>query len=79
MITNLVDIEDARSRLACGERPYGFQISESITLLGPACGFGAGYLRQLRTEGRYAENLDEATRIAEKLGAPITGIWFVKI
>lgn len=78
MITNLVDIEDARQRLECGERPYGFQISENITLLGPACGFGPHYLRRLKTEGRYAETLDEATRIAEKLGAPITGIWFVK-
>ena len=79
MMTSLVDIEDAKPRLACGERPYGFQISADVTLLGPACGFGNDYLRKLRAEGRYAENLDEATQIAERLGAPITGIWFVKM
>jgi hypothetical protein len=78
MITNLVDIEDAKPRLACGERPYGFEISEKFTLLGPACGFGADYLRKLRTEGRYAETLDEAIQIAEKRGVSVTGIWFVK-
>jgi hypothetical protein len=79
MITNLVDIEDAKPRLACGERPYGFQISGNITLLGPACGFGADYISKQRTEGCYAEDLDEATQIAERLGVSITGIWFVKI
>jgi hypothetical protein len=78
MLTNLVDIEDAKPRLASGERPYGFQISESLTVLGPACGFGADYLRKLRTEGRYAEDFEEATEIAQKLGVSITGIWFVK-
>jgi hypothetical protein len=79
MMTQLVDIEDAKPRLACGERPYGFQTNENVTVLGPACGFGADYLRKLRTEGRYAEDLDEATRIADELGGSITGIWFVKI
>ena len=79
MMTNLVDIDDAKPRLARGERPYGFQISAGVTLLGPACGFGPDYVRKLRVEGRYAENLDEATQIAEKLGVSITGIWFVKI
>src|SRR5262249_5936949 len=78
MITNLVDIEDAKPRLACGERPYGFQMSGKVTLLGPACGFGSDYLRKLRAEGRYAETLDEATQIAKELGTLITGIWFVK-
>ena len=79
MMTQLVDIEDAKPRLACGERPYGFQISGNITLLGPACGFGADYLSKLRTEGCYAETLDEAAQIAKKLGVSISGIWFVKI
>src|SRR5262249_38400836 len=79
MMTKLVDIEDAKPRLASGERPYGFQISGDVTLLGPACGFGADYLRRLKTEGRYAETLDEAAQIAKKLGGSITGIWFVKI
>ena len=79
MMTQLVDIEDAKPRLACGERPYGFQISGNITLLGPACGFGADYLSKLRTEGRYAETLEEAIQIAEGLGVSVTGIWFVEI
>jgi hypothetical protein len=79
MMTNLVDIQDAKPRLASGERPYGFQISTDLTLLGPACGFGADYVRRLKAEGRYAEDLDEASQIAERLGATITGIWFVKI
>ena len=79
MMTRLVDIEGAKPRLASGERPYGFQTSGDVTLLGPACGFGADYLRRLKTEGRYAETLDEATQIAKKLGGSITGIWFVKI
>jgi hypothetical protein len=78
MITNLVDVEDARGRLASGEQPYAFEISDHITMVGPACGYGADYLRHLRTEGRYAESFDEATRVADARGATITGIWFIK-
>ena len=79
MITTLVEVEDSKPRLARGERPYGFQISASLMLLGPACGFGVDYLRTLRAQGRYAETLEEATEIANKLGVSITGIWFLKI
>lgn len=78
MMTSLVDIEDAKGRLASGEQPYAFEISDSITMVGPACGFGTDYLGHLRTEGRYAENVEEATRIANARGATIIGIWFVK-
>jgi hypothetical protein len=78
MITSLVDIEEARGRLASGEQPYAFQVSDHVTVLGPACGFGADYLRRLRTEGRYAESFEEATLAADARGATITGIWFVK-
>jgi hypothetical protein len=78
MMTNLVDIEDARGRLASGEKPYAFEISDSVTMVGPACGFGADYLGHLRKEGRYAESLEEASKIADARGAIITGIWFVK-
>ena len=78
MMTNLVDMEVAKGRLASGERPYAFEISDRVTLVGPACGFGADYLRHLRTEGRYAESFEEATQIAEARGAAIIGIWFVK-
>jgi hypothetical protein len=78
MMTNLVDIEDARERLASGEQPYAFEISDRVTMVGPACGFGANYLRYLRAEGRYAEDLEEATRMADVRGAAVTGIWFVK-
>jgi len=78
MMTSLVDVEDAKGRLASGEQPYAFEISDSITMVGPACGFGADYLNHLRTEGRYAETFDEALRIADSRGATIIGIWFVK-
>ena len=78
MMTNLVDIEDARIRLASGELPYAFEISDRVTMVGPACGFGKDYLRHLRTEGRYAVSLEEANQLALARGATITGIWFVK-
>ncbi len=78
MITNLVDIEDAKERLASGELAYAFEINDHTTMLGPACSFGADYLRRLHTEGRYAENFEEATQLADQRGASITGIWFVK-
>jgi hypothetical protein len=78
MMTNLVDIEDAMGRLASGEKPYAFEMSDSITMVGPACGYGADYLGHLRTEGRYAESVEEAAQIANTRGATIIGIWFVK-
>jgi len=78
MMTSLVDIEDATARLASGEQPYAFETSDSITMVGPACGYGSQYLSQLRTEGRYAESFDKAMRIADARGATVIGIWFVK-
>ena len=78
MMTSLVDIKDAAVRLATGEQPYAFEMSDHITTVGPACGYGADYLSHLRTEGRYAESLEEATQIAGARGATITGVWFVK-
>jgi hypothetical protein len=78
MMTNLVDIEDAKGRLASGEQPYAFEMSDSITMVGPACGYGPDYLGHLRTEGRYAESVEEAAQIANTRGATITGIWFIK-
>jgi hypothetical protein len=78
MMTSLVDIEDAGVRLASGEKPYAFELSDHITMVGPACGFGTDYLRHLRTEGRYAEDLEEAKQIAHRRGVSVTGIWFVK-
>lgn len=78
MMTSLVDIEDARSRLASGEQPYAFEISDRVTMVGPACGFGKDYLRHLGTEGRYAATFEEATQLADARGATIIGIWFVK-
>lgn len=78
MMTNLVNIEDARGRLATGELPYAFEMSDHIIMVGPACGYGTDYLRLLRTEGRYAESIEEATIMADARGAAITGVWFVK-
>ncbi|HVF89646.1 MAG TPA: hypothetical protein VNH22_06230 [Blastocatellia bacterium] len=78
MRTSLVNIEDARGRLASGEQPYAFEMSDQGTVVGPACGYGANYLRLLRTEGRYAESIEEATTMADARGVAITGVWFVK-
>jgi hypothetical protein len=78
MITSLVNVENAMARLASGEQPYAFVISDHFTMAGPACGFGTDYLFHLRKEGRYAEDIEEATRIAARRGATVTGIWFVK-
>jgi hypothetical protein len=75
MLTSLVNIEDARGRLAAGERPYAFEMSDQVTMVGPACGYGPDYLRHL---GRYAESIEEATLIADSRGATVIGIWFVK-
>jgi hypothetical protein len=74
----LVDIADAMARLATAEQPYGFQISDSTRLLGPACGFGTHYLQDLKSKGDYADNFADATRITDARGVEITGIWFVK-
>jgi len=78
MMTRLVDIEDARGRLAAGEQPYAFEMSDRETMVGPACGYGTEYLKYLRTQGRYAESVEEANAIADRRGATLTGIWFVK-
>jgi hypothetical protein len=78
MMTSLVDMEDARERLASGESVYAFQISDDSTILGPACKFGADYLRNMRLEGRYAESFEEASQMTDARGTSITGIWFVK-
>ena len=77
MRTRLVDTEDARGRLAAGEQPYAFEMSDRITMVGPACGYGTEYLKYLRTQGRYAESVEEASAIADRRGATLTGIWFV--
>jgi hypothetical protein len=78
MITSLVDLEEARGRLASGEQPYAFEISDQVTMVGPACGYGSDYLSYLRTQGRYAESFEEATQMAHERGAAVTGIWFIK-
>jgi hypothetical protein len=78
MMTRLVDVEDARARLESGELAYAFETSDQQTIVGPACKFGPDYLRHLRTEGRYAENIEQADQLAESRGVAITGIWFVR-
>jgi hypothetical protein len=78
MMTSLVDVANAAGRLASGEQPYAFEMSDRVTMVGPACGYGTDYLRHLKTEGRFAETFEEATRIADARGATIIGIWFVK-
>ncbi|HZS04909.1 MAG TPA: hypothetical protein VFD58_08755 [Blastocatellia bacterium] len=79
MILNLADIEEAGKRLASGEQPYEFRTSDStLRIPGPACGFGAEYLQRCRTNGMYAESLEEAQAIAHARNLIITGVWFVK-
>lgn len=78
MMTSLVDMEAARTRLASGEPAYAFQISDDSTILGPACKYGADYLRKMRTEGGYAESFEEAAQITDARGTTIIGVWFVK-
>jgi hypothetical protein len=78
MKITLIDIGDAAARLATAEQPYGFQISDSTMLLGPACRFGAQYLQSLKTKGQYAEDFAEATLLTQARGVQITGVWFVK-
>lgn len=78
MHLNLADVEEAGQRLLSGERPYEFRTSDpALCLSGPACGFGADYLRQRREKGLYAESMDEAQAIALARGLTITGVWFV--
>lgn len=77
MMTKLVDIEDATGRLAAGEQPYAFEMSDGVTMVGPACGYGTEYLKYLRTQGRYAENVEEASEIANCRSVTLTGIWFI--
>lgn len=78
MIINLIDLEEATSRLDAGELPYEFMTSNPrLRLLGPACGFGAMVLQRYRSEGLYAETLEEANEMARARQATITGVWFV--
>lgn len=79
MFVTLLDIEQAKERLASGEHAYEFQTGDvSLRILGPACGFGTDYLQRLRREGLYAESFEEASEMARAKHATITGIWFVK-
>ncbi|HKV37998.1 MAG TPA: hypothetical protein VJX67_02205 [Blastocatellia bacterium] len=77
MMTSLVDLDEAKGRIALGEQAYAYEISDHKSMVGPACGFGPDYLRRLRREGRYAGSLEEATQVAVARGASITGVWFV--
>lgn len=79
MVVTLIDLEEASARLAAGELAYEFMTSNPrLRLLGPACGFGASLLQSYRSEGRYAETLEEAREMARRQQATITGVWFIK-
>jgi hypothetical protein len=79
MIVNLIDLAEAGERLEAGEQAYEYQTdNKALRILGPACGFGADYLRRLRSEGLYAETLKEAIAHAETRNVALTGVWFVK-
>ncbi|MGH9847812.1 MAG: hypothetical protein ACREEM_54690 [Blastocatellia bacterium] len=75
----LVDVVEAGERLGAGEQAYEYQTEDrALRILGPACGFGAELLRRLRSEGLYAENLEEALAHARTRNVTLTGVWFVK-
>src|SRR5262249_53356023 len=58
MIVTRIDLPEAGKRLDAGEQAYEDQTEDkTMRILGPACGFGADYLRRLRSEGLYAETL----------------------
>jgi hypothetical protein len=79
MVVTLIDLAEAGERLEAGEQAYEFQTDDKrLRMLGPACGFGADYLRRLRSEGLYAETLEEATEHAHNKNVALTGVWFVK-
>lgn len=79
MVVTLIDLEEAVARLAAGELAYEFMTSNPrLRLLGPACGFGASLLQSYRSEGLYAETLEEANEMARRQQATITGVWFIK-
>jgi hypothetical protein len=78
MRTSLVDTGDATARLESGEQPYAFELSDHVTMVGPACGYGTDYLKHLRIEGRYVESIEEAIQVAAARGATVTGVWFVQ-
>ena len=79
MFITLIDLAEAGDRQAAGEQAYEYQTdNKSLRILGPACGFGADYLRRLRGEGLYAETLKEAIAHAQSRNVTLTGVWFVK-
>jgi hypothetical protein len=79
MIVNLVDIDKALERLVAGEPAYEFETEDrTMRILGPACGFGGDYLKRLRKDGLYADNIEEARQMARARNLTIIGIWFVK-
>jgi len=79
MIVTLIDLAEAGERLDAGEQAYEYQTEDNaLRILGPACGFGADYLRRLRSEGLYAETLKEALAHAQTKNVALTGVWFVK-
>jgi hypothetical protein len=79
MIISLVEIVEARERLASGEHAYEFKTNNSkLRILGPDCDFGTDGLPRYRRDGLYAESIEEADEPAQAKSAMIRGVWFVK-
>ncbi|MGH9799853.1 MAG: hypothetical protein ACRD82_05765 [Blastocatellia bacterium] len=79
MTVILLDIEEAKARLAAGAQPYEFKTDNpEVRILGPACGFGADCLQRYRKDGMYGESFAEAQNAAQAKSAIVTGVWFVK-
>ena len=52
MTITLIDLAEASERLDAGEQAVEYQTdNKALRFLGPACGFGADYLRRLRGGG----------------------------
>jgi len=64
MIIILIDLAKAGTRMNTGEHAYEYQTdNKSVRILGPACGFGADYLRRFRNEGFTRELAKKRSRI----------------
>src|SRR5262249_26755945 len=74
MTITLIDLPEAGERMDAGEQAYEYQTdNKALRILGPACGFGADYLRRLRGEGLYAETRREALADPRTKTAPTPG------
>src|SRR5262249_6568774 len=79
MIINLIDLAEAGERLDAGEQAYEYQTdNKALRILGPACGFGADYLRRRGGGVFKGKPFGEAIAHARTKNAALPGVCFVK-